>query len=85
MVPTRYATCVPLLTMKVKGGKRIGEKPTLQEIQKFSIENVSHFHKTYLRQINPHIYKVSLSSKLKKMKMDLLVAQRKKAKEEVVY
>ena len=85
MAPSRYATCVPLLTMKVKGGKRIGDKPTLQEIQKFSIENVSHFHKTYLRLINPHIYKVSLSSKLKKMKMDLLVAQRKKAKEEVVY
>jgi nicotinate phosphoribosyltransferase len=39
------------------------------------------FHKSYLRQINPHIYKVSLSSKLKKLKMELLAAQRKKTKE----
>ncbi len=82
MLPDRYATCVPLLTKKVEGGKRIGEKPNLQEIQKFSLENIKEFHKTYLRLINPHIYKVSLSSKLKKMKMDLLVAQRRKVKED---
>lgn len=82
MLPDRYAKCVPMLTIKVKDGKRFGEKPTLQEIQKFSIENIKEFHKTYLRLINPHIYKVSLSSKLKKMKMDLLVEQRRKSKEE---
>jgi len=83
MAPDRYERCVPLLTKKVGDGKRIGEKPTLPEIQRFSIENVKEFHKTYLRLINPHIYKVSLSSKLKKMKMNLLVEQRRKAKEEV--
>ena len=83
MLPDRYAKCVPLLTKKVEKGKRIGVKPTLAEIQKFSLENIKEFHKTYLRLINPHIYKVSLSSKLKKMKMDILVEQRRKAKEEV--
>ncbi len=82
MAPERYAKCVPLLTKKVAEGKRIGEKPKVQEIQAFSIENIREFHKTYLRLINPHIYKVSLSSKLKKMKMDLLVQQRRKVKEE---
>lgn len=83
MAPERYGSCVPLLTKKVAEGKRVGEKPSLQEIQTFSFEEVKKFHKTYLRLINPHIYKVSLSSKLKKMKMDLLVEQRRKAKEEV--
>jgi len=83
MLPERYSSCVPLLTKTVQGGKRMGTKPTLQELQAFSAENIKHFHKTYLRLINPHIYKVSLSSKLKKMKMDLLVAQRRKAKEDV--
>ena len=83
MLPDHYAKCIPLLTLKVSGGKRVGPKPTLQEIQAFSIENIKDFHKTYLRLINPHIYKVSLSAKLKKMKMDLLVNQRKKAKEDV--
>ncbi len=82
MRPDRYGKCVPLLTKKVEGGKRVGVKPPLSEIQKFSMENVKEFHKTYLRLINPHIYKVSLSSKLKKIKMDLLVEQRRKAKEE---
>ncbi len=83
MLPERYASCIPLLTKRVEGGQRIGEKPTLPEIQAFAIANTKHFHRTYLRLINPHIYKVSLSSKLKKMKMDLLVAQRRKAKEDV--
>ncbi len=82
MLPDRYSKCVPLLTLKVEGGKRIGEKPILSEIQTFSMENIKEFHKTYLRLINPHIYKVSLSSKLKKMKMDLLVEQRRKSKKE---
>ena len=82
MAPERYGSCVPLLTKKVAEGKRVGEKPSLQEIQTFSFEEVKKFHKTYLRLINPHIYKVSLSSKLKKMKMDLLVEQRRKSKEE---
>lgn len=82
MLPERYGSCVPLLTKKVAEGKRVGEKPLLSEIQKFSQENVQYFHKTYLRLINPHIYKVSLSAKLKKMKMDLLVEQRRKSKEE---
>lgn len=83
MRPERYASCKALLTKKVAKGKRIGTVPTLQEIQTYSMENIKQFHKTYLRLINPHIYKVSLSSKLKKLKMDLLVEQRKKSKEEV--
>lgn len=78
-----YVKCLPLLTKKMEGGKRLGARPTLQEVQQFSINNIKAFHKSYLRLINPHIYKVSLSSKLKKLKMDLLVAQRKKAKEEI--
>lgn len=77
-----YATCTALLTKKMENGKRIGEKPTLQAIQKYSFACIESFHKSYLRQINPHIYKVSLSSKLKKLKMELLVKQRRKSKEE---
>ncbi|MFA7128918.1 MAG: hypothetical protein WC136_07120 [Sphaerochaeta sp.] len=51
-------------------------------MQKYSFACIESFHKSYLRQINPHIYKVSLSSKLKKLKMELLVKQRRKSKEE---
>ncbi len=78
----RYTHLKPLINKKMEGGRRIGgEKPSLQEIQKYVHKELGTFHKSYLRQINPHIYKVSLSSKLKKLKMDLLVAQRKRTKE----
>lgn len=80
MQANKYATCESLLSLKMQGGKRFGEKPSLQEIQAQAKNCLAMFHKSYLRQINPHIYKVSLSSKLKKLKMDLLVAQRRKAK-----
>ena len=49
--------------------------------QKRAKECLSHFHRTYLRQINPHIYKVSLTEHLKKMKMEKLIEERKKSKE----
>jgi nicotinate phosphoribosyltransferase len=77
-----YVTCVPLLSKRMEEGKRIGKKPPLAEIKKNAERGLDSFHKSYLRQINPHIYKVSLSSRLKKLKMDLLVAQRRKVKEE---
>ncbi|WP_320130575.1 nicotinate phosphoribosyltransferase [uncultured Sphaerochaeta sp.] len=77
-----FATVVPLLTLKMEKGKRVGEKPALKDVRKNAEQGLNSFHKSYLRQINPHIYKVSLSAKLKKLKMSLLVAQRRKAKEE---
>jgi nicotinate phosphoribosyltransferase len=83
MQSDRYHRCEPLLSQKMANGKRIGDKPSVQEIQDLARKNLALFHTSYLRQINPHIYKVSLSAKLKKLKMDLLVAQRRKAKEEL--
>jgi nicotinate phosphoribosyltransferase len=77
-----FATCIPLLTKRMENGKRIGKKPPLTEIRDNAKKGLDSFHKSYLRQINPHIYKVSLSSKLKKLKMDLLVAQRRKVRDE---
>jgi len=77
----RYARFEPLLKPVMKGGKRTCPKPTLTEIQSRARENLTHFHRTYLRQINPHIYKVSLTEQLKKLKMDKLVAQRKKSRQ----
>ncbi|ADY13621.1 nicotinate phosphoribosyltransferase [Sphaerochaeta globosa] len=83
MLSERYSRCEPLLEIRMHQGKRVGEKPTVQAIQAYAQKNLGTFHKSFLRQINPHIYKVSLSSKLKKLKMDLLVAQRRKVKEEL--
>ena len=68
-----YAFVKPLLKKQMEGGKRINPAPSLQEIQKNSAEMLSHFDKSYKRQINPHIYKVSLSTKLKNLKGDLIL------------
>ncbi|MGE4454149.1 MAG: nicotinate phosphoribosyltransferase [Sphaerochaeta sp.] len=78
---TRYTGIQKLINKQMEGGKRIGSKPSLQDIQGYVQRELNTFHKSYLRQINPHIYKVSLSAKLKKLKMELLVAQRRKTKE----
>lgn len=83
MASERYTRCEPLLKTIMQEGRRVGEKPSLQEIQAYAQRSIETFHKSYLRQINPHIYKVSLSSKLKKLKMELLIAQRRKVKEEL--
>ncbi len=77
----RYARFEALLQPVMSGGKRLGEKPSLPDLQKRAKESLTHFHKSYLRQINPHIYKVSLTDHLKRMKMEKLIAERKRSKE----
>ncbi len=71
-----YKSVQPLLSQKMKAGCRISPVRTLQEIQDGAAESLSHFHKSYKRQINPHIYKVSLSKKLRDLKMDLILKVR---------
>ncbi len=73
-----YASCIPLLSCKMKDGKRVGDSPSLKDIQTHAAASLMGFHKSYKRQINPHIYKVSLSHDLKKLKMSLLIATRRR-------
>lgn len=68
-----YASVVPLLKKQMENGRRVNPAPTLPEIQKRSKELLSHFDKSYKRQVNPHIYKVSLSTKLKNLKGELIL------------
>ena len=67
-----YGEIRPLLKLKMKDGRRVGEKRDLREIQSFVQESLLAFHKSYKRQINPHIYKVSLSQNLKDLKLRLI-------------
>ncbi|NMA23407.1 MAG: nicotinate phosphoribosyltransferase [Spirochaetales bacterium] len=80
----RYAHFRALLQPVMKAGKRIGKRPTLVEIQGVAKVSLSAFHKSYLRQINPHIYKVSLSETLKRLKMEKMIEGRKKSKESML-
>ena len=69
----RYTRVEKLLNMVMKDGKVCMDKVALKDIQTYAKESQSHFHKSYKRLINPHIYKVSLSRKLKDLKHDLIL------------
>ncbi len=69
---TGHKKVIPLLSQKIKKGKRVEEKRPLREIQNYCMENLSGFDDTYKRIINPHIYKVSLTEKLKDLKFKMV-------------
>ena len=69
----KYSRFEKLLNLVMKDGKVCMEKTELKDIQAYAKESQSHFHRTYKRLINPHIYKVSLSKKLKELKHDLIL------------
>ncbi len=81
MKTQRYSCFKPLLTEKMVNGKRVSPRRDLKEIQETSASLLSSFDRSYRRHINPHIYKVSLSEKLRNLKTELLVSARVKEKE----
>lgn len=68
-----YSEIRPLLKKMMENGKRLNESPSLKEIQEKVKNELSHFDTSYKRQINPHIYKVSLTKKLKDLKHNLVL------------
>lgn len=63
----------PLLKKRIADGRRLGEKldpvTTLRESRNTMLKQLETFDKTYKRFLNPHIYKVSISEKLKDLKL----------------
>jgi nicotinate phosphoribosyltransferase len=68
----RYTHIRPLLTKKIAAGKRCSEDPGVHVLQSRVREELSGLDKSYKRLINPHVYKVSMSQRLKKLKNDLI-------------
>jgi nicotinate phosphoribosyltransferase len=69
IVPTKVEE---LLNRVMENGKACGPQPSLSHTRDYFISRVGSFDGTYLRQLNPHIYKVSISGKLKDMKLSLI-------------
>ena len=67
-----------MLVKQMEDGKRLLPEPKLKDLQQEVKENLKAFHPTYLRLINPHIYKVSLSQQLKNLKFGLIVQERER-------
>lgn len=67
-----YSRIRPMLSLYIENGERKKPPENLQTIQKRVKENLHKFDQTYKRILNPHIYKVSLSKELKKLKASLI-------------
>ena len=68
----KYSKVKPMLSLKMEEGKKTHKTKSIPELQKNVISNLKGFDTSYKRIINPHIYKVSLSEKLKSLKASLL-------------
>jgi nicotinate phosphoribosyltransferase len=67
-----YQRIEPLLHQVMKDGKILFDSPDLKTIQKRTKKNLAVLDDTYKRLINPHVYKVSLSQKLKDLKFGMI-------------
>jgi nicotinate phosphoribosyltransferase len=67
-----YQQIEPLLRPVMKEGKVIDDFPDLKTIQERTKRNLANLDDTYKRLINPHVYKVSLSEKLKDLKFGMI-------------
>jgi len=62
----------PLLKKRIIDGKLTEISPALAEIKAHAASDLDNFDPTYKRLLNPHVYKVSITEKLRKLKLDLI-------------
>jgi nicotinate phosphoribosyltransferase len=62
----------PLMKKRIENGSLAGSLPSLAEIKKHAADNLECFDSTYKRLLNPHIYKVSITDKLRSLKLELI-------------
>lgn len=67
------AKAEPLLSIKIKNGERVAEPKTLKDIKKYAEKQLDSLDPTSKRILNPHIYKVSVTAKLKEVKDRLVM------------
>ncbi|MFD2333995.1 nicotinate phosphoribosyltransferase [Cohnella sp. GCM10020058] len=63
---------LPLLKPVIVDGELAGPLPSLEEIRAYHDEQIGQFWPQYLRKLNPELYRVNLSEKAWKLKMDLI-------------
>lgn len=67
-----HAGITPLLSLKMKDGKILSDSPGLKVLQARAIGELDRLDDTYKRLINPHVYRVSLSTGLRNLKARLI-------------
>ncbi|MDR2470853.1 MAG: nicotinate phosphoribosyltransferase [Treponema sp.] len=61
-----------LLRKRLEDGRVLGDGPSLPAIQRRVREGLESFDQSYRRLLNPHIYKVSVTERLRALKLDLI-------------
>lgn len=69
---SNYEKTEILLQKVFENGTPLIKFDNLKKVQENTLENLKKLHYTYKRLINPHIYKVSLSEDLKKLKFKMI-------------
>lgn len=72
IILSRFDSIRPMLTKKVESGKLLHPQPTLADLRRKALRELDRLDPTYKRLINPHIYKVSLTKKLRDLKFRML-------------
>ncbi|CAI6080557.1 nicotinate phosphoribosyltransferase [Cohnella sp. JJ-181] len=68
---------VPLLTPVIVNGELAGRLPSLEEIRSYHDRQLDLFWPQYKRKLNPELYRVNLSERAWKLKMDLIESHRR--------
>lgn len=66
------ARAVPLLSRKMEGGRRVSPPKGLPEIRCHVQGGLEELDRSYKRLLNPHIFKVSLTERLRSLKSDFM-------------
>jgi len=69
---TPCGTIRPMLDKVMEGGRRVVAAPTMVELRSRRVESMRSFDHTFLRFLNPHIYKVAISDSLRALKLDFV-------------
>jgi nicotinate phosphoribosyltransferase len=62
----------PLLKLRMKKGETTAALPSLEDIRRHTTANLASFDNSYKRLLNPHVYKVSVTGRLRMLKLDLI-------------
>jgi len=71
-VYTIEGSATALLKKRIENGVLTSEQPPLEEIKAYAASDLESFDSTYKRLLNPHIYKVSVTDKLRSLKLELI-------------
>jgi nicotinate phosphoribosyltransferase len=78
-----YKRIEPLLQPVMDNGEVLMDFPDLKTIQQRTKANLTALDDTYKRLINPHVYKISLSEKLKDLKFSMIAEYEQKTHGEI--